>query len=441
MADLPDPWCERTLPHTARDGDHRGPFDIDYARVVHSEAFRRLAGVTQILAISDSDFSRNRLTHTIEVGQVALGLVQTLAATQATCKAALLPPRPLMETIAAVHDIGHPPFGHGGEVALNWIMREHGGFEGNGQTLRILTRLIEGSSVQRGANLTRRTLLGALKYPVPWSQRVNDSLHTSHPSRLTGRPVLSERYHAPPKCYLDTEEPIVEWLLAPLHADERALVRAERLKSLDCSIMDTADDVAYGVHDLEDAITLGFIRRDELEADVPAELWDDFLAVTTTDPDLLQRPRDAWLASLFGAGTKQCIGRLVHYMITSARLSHDSRFATPLYAYRIALNAPAARLLSALKRSVLERMILAPTVQQIRAKGQRMIVDVFDALSTDPPRLLPASVRSFWLEATSDAERARALCDYIASLTDAGLIKLWRRLFDANAGSAFDSLR
>lgn len=78
MDDPRDPWTERMLPHVARDGDCRGPFDVDYARVVHAEAFRRLAGVTQILAISDSDFSRNRLTHTIEVGQVALGIVQTL---------------------------------------------------------------------------------------------------------------------------------------------------------------------------------------------------------------------------------------------------------------------------------------------------------------------------------------------------------------------------
>ena len=360
---------------------------------------------------------------------------------QPTCKAALLPPRPLMETIAAIHDIGHPPFGHGGEVALNWIMREHGGFEGNGQTLRILTRLIESSSVRRGANLTRRTLLGALKYPVPWSQCVQDTLHTTHPSRLTGRPLVSEKYHAPPKCYLDTETPTVEWLFEPLHPDERGLIRAERIKSLDCSIMDVADDTAYGIHDLEDGIAVGFIRRDDLESDVPAELWDDFLAVTTTDPALLQHHREAWLSALFGSATKQSIGRLVHYMITSARLSHDSRFATPLYAYRVTLSVPAARLLSALKRSVKNRMILAPALQQIRAKGQRMIVDVFEALSTDPPRLLPYAVQPHWHEATSDAERARTLCDYIASLTDAGLVKLWRRLFDATSGSAFDSLR
>lgn len=436
-----DPWTERMLPHKARENDFRGPFDVDYARVVHAEAFRRLAGVTQILAISDSDFSRNRLTHTIEVGQVALGLVQTLAATHAKEQAALLPPRPLMETIAAIHDIGHCPGAHGGEEALNFVMRDHGGFEGNGQTLRILAHLMEGSTSQRGANLTRRTLLGALKYPVPWSAVVDEKLFETQISKLTGRPLLSSHNHAPPKCYLDTEESVVAWLLAPLSPAEQALVRGERIKSLDCTIMDTADDVAYGVHDLEDAVTLRFLRREELEQDVPGELWEDFLATTAIDTDLLQRPRDAWFSALFGSSTKACIGRLVHYMITSARLRHDPRFETELYAYRVVLTPPAARLLSALKRSVFNRMILAPTVQQMRAKTQRMIIEVYEALSTDPPSLLPADVRPLWLEATTDSERARTLCDYIASLTDAGLVKLWRRLFDATAGSAFDNLR
>lgn len=436
-----DPWTERMLPHKTRENDHRGPFDIDYARVVHSEAFRRLAGVTQILAISDSDFSRNRLTHTIEVGQVALGLVQTLAATHAKEQADLLPPRALMETIAAIHDLGHPAFGHGGEAALCVAMRDHGGFEGNGQTLRILTHLLEGSTSQRGANLTRRTLLGALKYPVSWSASTQGRTFNAKVSPLTGRPLFSHDEHAPPKCHLDTEEHVVEWLLAPLSPEERALVRAERLKSLDCSIMDLADDVAYGIHDLEDAITLGFIRRDELERDVPAELWDEFLATAPVKHDLLERPRDAWLSALFGNGTKACIGLLVHYMITSARLRHDPRFETELYAHRVALTPPAERLLTALKRSVFQRMILAPTVQQMRAKGQRMIIEVFEALSTDPPSLLPTAVRASWLEAETETERARTVCDYIASLTDAGLVKIWRRLFDPSSGSAFDSLR
>lgn len=435
-----DPWTERMLPHKVRDNDHRGPFDIDYARVVHSEAFRRLAGVTQILAISDSDFSRNRLTHTIEVGQVALGLVQTLAATHAKDQADLLPPRALMETISAIHDLGHPPFGHGGEEALNRALRDHGGFEGNGQTLRILAHLMEGSTSQRGANLTRRTLLGALKYPVAWSAAVDPKLYETHVSPLTGRSLMSRDY-APPKCYLDTEEAIVTWLLAPLSDEERALVRGERLKSLDCSIMDAADDVAYGVHDLEDSIELGFIRREDLERDVPAELWDDFLAAMPPSKDLLQSPREAWLSALFGNATKACIGRLVHYMITSARLRHDPRFETQLYAYRVTLTPPAARLLTALKRSVFQRMILAPTVQQMRSKGQRMIIEVYEALSTDPPSLLPMAVRERWLEAETESQRARAIGDYIASLTDAGLVKIWRRLFDANSGSAFDNLR
>ena len=236
---MPDPWTERMQPHTPRANDYRTPFDLDFARVVHSEAFRRLSGVTQILSVQDSDFSRNRLTHTIEVSQVALGIVQSLTHTAAPTLASMLPTRALMESVAAVHDIGHAPLGHGGEVALNYLLRDHGGFEGNGQTLRILTKLMSSSTARNGGNLTRRTLLGALKYPVPWSKAIKapryQNLYKDKHSPTTGRPLLVEEWYTPPKCYLDTETPVVNWLLSPLSDAERAIVTSERIKSLDCA--------------------------------------------------------------------------------------------------------------------------------------------------------------------------------------------------------------
>src|SRR5690606_32687161 len=128
---------------------------------------------------------------------------------------AALPGRNLIQAIACAHDLGHPPFGHGGEVALNYCMREHDGFEGNGQTLRILSRL-ETFSADAGANLSRRTLLGVLKYPVPYNDARNPRLT---PQLLTGPSTLQlidGKASKPPKCYLDSEQDVVDWILDPL---------------------------------------------------------------------------------------------------------------------------------------------------------------------------------------------------------------------------------
>lgn len=138
---------------------------MDYARVIHSAAFRRLQGKTQILNLGDGDFYRTRLTHSLEVAQIAGGLVQQLRGMAGDHPAAaVLPDRSMIQAIACAHDLGHPPFGHGGEVALNWCMADAGGFEGNGQTLRLLSRPLD-AAPEPGVNLTSRSLLGVLKYP------------------------------------------------------------------------------------------------------------------------------------------------------------------------------------------------------------------------------------------------------------------------------------
>jgi dGTPase len=160
-------------PETPKSFDARSPGDVDYGRVVHSASFRRLQGKTQILNLGDSDFYRTRLTHSLEVAQIAGGLIKQLRHNEPTHPALEhLPDHALIQAIACTHDLGHPPFGHGGEVALNYCMRDNGGFEGNGQTLRILSRL-EKFSASHGSNLTRETLLGVLKYPVAYAQVAN----------------------------------------------------------------------------------------------------------------------------------------------------------------------------------------------------------------------------------------------------------------------------
>lgn len=159
---------ERRSNHTLeRKNDHRTFSERDLARLIHSATFRRLQAKTQVLGIGEGDFHRTRLTHSMEVAQIGKGITKNLLSRCAEQQATdcVLPDSDLMFCVGLAHDLGHPPFGHGGEVALNFCMREHGGFEGNGQTLRILSK-IEAHTPNYGLDLSRRVLLGVLKYPV-----------------------------------------------------------------------------------------------------------------------------------------------------------------------------------------------------------------------------------------------------------------------------------
>ena len=172
-------WEERRKQDLQRDDDVRNEWERDYARLIHSSAFRRLQSKTQVLGLGESDFYRTRLTHSMEVAQIGAGIVRWLKESRHKDDKEIvdaLPKLSLMNAICLAHDIGHPPFGHGGEVALNICMREHGGFEGNGQTLRILSRLDKYTDGY-GMNPTRRLALGVLKYPVNYSNVCGDKAY------------------------------------------------------------------------------------------------------------------------------------------------------------------------------------------------------------------------------------------------------------------------
>ncbi|HWW05869.1 dGTP triphosphohydrolase [Collimonas sp.] len=167
-------------------------YQRDRARIIHSSSFRRLQSKTQVLSLGESDFYRTRLTHSLEVAQIGSSICEQLKELYKANSEymGLIPSFSLIEAICLAHDLGHPPFGHGGEIALNSIMKDHGGFEGNGQTLRIVTRLGEYSPVH-GIDLSRRTLLGLLKYPtlhkdVAWYLE-NISVHCVAIERSDGR--------------------------------------------------------------------------------------------------------------------------------------------------------------------------------------------------------------------------------------------------------------
>jgi dGTPase len=447
-----DPWAERREFWKKQGDDSRTPFEIDYSRVVHSSSFRRLQGKTQILNLGDSDFYRTRLTHSLEVAQLALGIVRELRQKfpdHSICE--YLPSGFLTQAVCLTHDLGHPPFGHGGEVALNYCMRGSGGFEANGQSLRILSKL-EKFSARAGSNLTRRTMLGILKYPSPYSDVCTPTLEPSLKGETSIFGIIDRERSKPPKCYLDTERDVAEWLLKPLtqndreafsEVDERAGSHRRSVhKSLDCSIMDVADDIAYGVHDLEDVIALRLVRREDFEASVSeadcAKLIED---LATRYPDEFRTDGyPAFVKKLFddnGGTRKRQISRIVHHMMVAIEPYVVEVFDEPILRYRIRMRDEEAALLGKLKGFVFETVVKSPSVQHLEFKGQQMVVAVFDALNSDPKSFLPKV--TYDLFAKSDGN-SRVICDHIAGMTDAFLLRTYERLYSPRMGSVFDRL-
>lgn len=443
-------WSARREGWTPQSEDARDDGDIDYARVIHSASFRRLQGKTQILNLGDSDFYRTRLTHSLEVAQIAGGIARQLAKSCPSHPATpLLPDRGTIHSIGCTHDFGHPPFGHGGEIALNYCMREAGGFEGNGQTLRILGRL-ENFSAGAGANLSRRTMLGVLKYPVAFDRIANPALVPALLSGPTTIKVIDGRASKPPKCYLDSEQDVVDWILAPLSAADREVFQAfapqdgkhgkPLYKALDCSIMDAADDIAYGVHDLEDAIALGLVSKDAFAAALQDRCPSFLDALKAKYPGESENDVFAQMIDgLFGgdASRKRFIGRLVHHFLTAVEFVERPEFSEPFLRWCVRVASPQRLFLDVLQDFVVREVITSPAVQHLEFKGQGMVVAVFEAMQADPQRLLP---RDELVKFETAGSNLRVICDYVAAMTDTHLLKTYERLFSPRMGSVFDHL-
>lgn len=241
-----------------REESYRTVFRRDYARVLHSPSFRRLNGKTQLFPGSESDFFRNRLTHTLEVAQVAKSIAIRFNA-EGNLNDEI--DRDLVEFAALAHDLGHPPFGHNGEEALDECIYRDGGFEGNAQTLRIISRLEkkksgtapsrlgiddEGNDQRLGLNLTYRSLASVLKYD---------------------RPIPLERpeWQGTRKGYYENDTDLVEEIKQRVTGGKEVVA----FKTIECSIMDVADDIAYSTYDLEDAFQAGFLQPMDLLSILP----------------------------------------------------------------------------------------------------------------------------------------------------------------------------
>ncbi|NMR24113.1 deoxyguanosinetriphosphate triphosphohydrolase family protein [Pseudoalteromonas sp. NEC-BIFX-2020_015] len=422
-------WQKRIIDQQKnRPNDNRSPWQVDRSRIIHAAAFRRLQAKTQIMGIGLNDFYRTRLTHSLEVAQIGSGLLRHLKNQHTDFHH--FPTTSLLETLCLAHDIGHPPFGHGGEIALNYMMRDHGGFEGNAQTLRIVAKL-EPYSNGHGMNLTRRTLLGFIKYPA----LIDDLWHTI-PSHSTSQRFIKADDWRPAKGLYSDDKEILHWIKAPLSVHDQTLLASHKkvdnyrsktnYKSLDAAIMELADDIAYAVHDLEDAIaTHTLTLTDWQNYAVPALTAIDSPWLKSNLASITQR-----LFSPFDYERKDAIGELVNTFIIHAHLTEqNSVFECPILQVGVELPDQYAGALQVLKQFVFNHLIREPHMQQIEFKGQNLLIELFNAFASDPLRLLPITTQHIYLQASKQNQGMRVICDYLSGMSDEYAYKTYERLF------------
>ncbi|MGM0430520.1 MAG: anti-phage deoxyguanosine triphosphatase [Pseudomonadota bacterium] len=397
----------------------------DRARIIHSSAFRRLQAKTQVLGVGDNDFYRTRLTHSIEVAQIGSGICEHLKQQYINddVLSQQIPSFFQIEATCLAHDLGHPPFGHGGEVALNYHMFGHGGFEGNGQTLRILSKLGEYSD-QHGLDVTRRTLLGVLKYPVLNTEVQSTDLTADLPLKA----------FKPPKSIHDDEEDVLDWILtdfSPHDSDtfrttvEEDGKRRSQFKAFDTSIMELADDISYGVHDLEDALALGLVTERQ---------WREDVLQQAPENSLLIKEADFYNDKLFSPESrdrKHAISKLIGHLIPQISIERRQQFEHLQLDLQAVLPAEEEQTLELLKRFVFKHVIRSAEVKAMEFKGQRIIMALFEALSDAPEELLQPSTLEKYRQASNPR---RVICDYISGMTDHFARKQYNQLFATEGG-------
>ena len=378
----PDASRGRRLPETM--STFRSPFQRDRDRIIHSSAFRRLKHKTQVFIEHEGDYYRTRLTHSIEVAQVARTISGVLGLNT-----------DLAECIALAHDLGHTPFGHTGEDALARLMQPYGGFDHNAQALRIVTRLERHYAGFDGLNLTWESLEGIAKHNGP----------------VIG-PNADEK-HAGPLPYA-LAEVNAQWdLELHTHASAEAQVAA------------IADDVAYSHHDLHDGLRSGlFTEADLMELPVTAPAFEE---VDRLYPGLdKMRRRHEALRRVFGRMVEDVIHVAQNRLEAAQPKSVDEirhmgttiiRFSKPLY-----------QELKAVRSFLFHRMYRAPSVVEMRAKVTAMLDDLFP-LFLQKPELLPEEWRADIEAARDDTQLARIVADYVAGMTDRFAIQEHKRLF------------
>ncbi len=380
---------------------YRSPFAIDRDRVIHSRAFRRLQAKTQVFSTGEYDFYRTRLTHSVEVGQIGRSICAFLAYS--------FPEAPtidsdLVEAACLSHDLGNPPFGHSGERTLHSCMEQFGGFEGNAQTMRLITKRIFTEKTGRvGLKPTRALMDAVCKYKTLWK----------HPMK----------HHF---LYTDQEE-CLHFVHDGLQVNEQ---------SIECQIMDWSDDIANAFADINDGVKARLISVSTLEKWASSQTLDP--EETASVVALIDSIRNDDTERLRALG----IGQSIEATSIVAR-SGPLAPKTERYANGIEVLPDVRKRCKLMKRIAAGIVIQAAVVQQLEMKTHIMLKHLFDLLlenyvDKSPKALLPQEAHTEIVSTDQEAEKARFICDHLSGMSDDFAVRTYRRLFDPLFGSMRD---
>ena len=401
--------------HPREPDDFRSPFEVDRDRIIYSSAFRRLQAKTQVFVSGEFDFYRTRLTHSLEVAQIGRSICSFLQKGSAALGTDFFIDPDLVEAVCLAHDLGHAPFGHAGERTLHQLMLQYGGFEGNAQSLRIITETIyPGDSARRGMNPTRAFVDGILKYKRLLRETPDARNHFIY----NGQEFL-RRFVCDGNELLDIED----W---------------NRFRSLECEIMDWADDTAYCLNDLVDSINAGFLRSERIEA------WASQRGLSA---DELQHAETV-IAAIKDRKAEARFSRKIGTFIRATGLRERTGPLSSLsnrYRFTLFID-PAVRAEADLYKKLSHDLVFDHSqLHQLERKGRAILEGIFTALcesylaaKDSGLRLLPEAFDQIVRNQGSLEGRARVLCDYVAGMTDGFAVRTYKRLFDPGFGSILD---
>lgn len=461
-----------------KEGDGRDPFRRDLARLIHSPAFRRLQGKTQLFPGIENDFFRNRLTHSLEVSQIATGIAINLNKFNPVFENEKINEH-LVQFAALAHDLGHPPFGHNGEKELDEWMIEYGGFEGNAQTLRILSKLEKKETMnfpsgdggiplvlsekkedQRlGLNLTYRSLASIIKYDFCIPPDKEDS-------KGLKRPI---------KGYYFEESGLVEKIKEKVAPDFKG-----KFKTLECSIMDLADDIAYSSFDLEDSFKAGFLSplamssasadfkseivkeiNEKLHTEYPEQFEANKMKLEEVDSVLQSVFYTLWtdnknessfkisneiystsqLLSKTGYLRVDLFSKIVKLFIGGIDFQRNEQYPA---LSKVKFNIPTFKMVEVLKKYSYKSIIMSPHLKISESRGRDMVNKIFEKLrdSEDGRRYLPDDWRDIYMNSTNLGENSkrwknRTISDFVCSMTDRYCLEYYNRLFGSNPASIY----
>ncbi|WP_441433469.1 deoxyguanosinetriphosphate triphosphohydrolase [Arthrobacter sp. 2RAF22] len=395
-----------------RKNTYRSDFERDRARVLHSSALRRLGAKTQVVAPDTDDFVRTRLTHSLEVAQVGRELGRALGCDP-----------DVVDTACLSHDLGHPPFGHNGESALNEVAHAIGGFEGNAQTLRLLTRLepkvLAADGRPAGLNLTRASLDAASKYP--WSAVDAPVIHGQRSSKFGA---------------YEDDLPVFAWLRdgAP---GNRSCIEAQ--------VMDLADDISYSVHDVEDAIVaghfqlkwldnpdhrarvVGYTKQWYLPHNDPAEIDAALARLEATSVWVREADGSRKSMAALKDMTSQLIGRFCQSALETTR-AHFGPDHLTRYAAELMVPEETVTEIAAMKGLATTFVISTDHRQPVYERQREVLHALVGVLNASGDRHLEPMFAADWRDAPDDGARLRVVIDQVASLTDASALAMYERL-------------